>query len=527
MGLNKRQYTDGTTIITAANLNEIQDCIIALEGNYVPKTRTVNSKALSSNIVLSASDVNAVPKSRTVNNKALSSNISLTASDVGAAPTDHSNTATTYGKGTSTKYGHVKLTDSLTDTTTAATGGLALSPKAGKDLKDAINNYENVGKVYHVGTGQTYTSFTGLLYALRNDTSPKTIYIHEGVYDIFNEYTALGLLSGNPPANPTYDYFDYNVLIPENTHVIGLGQVILKWMPSSSQISVGWSQTISAVNCAGPMTLENVSIFCKNGRYCIHDDPLGDPTYNGARKIFKNVRCLKYTNDTGLGFRPTIGFGMSKEMYYEFDNCQFDTQYADGFNFYMHNRGTAGGETINAYGSPKLVVNNCVMTGSSIGVKFGNVNNSSSQRIYCFFENCHIDGDILVSDEGNSSTGTYDNTFDIKLLQCYFNSWTVRGTSPRYTPTEYDTVTRNIFAVEGNLISNVTTAGNIFNQTSPKDHRITANTKVADVILDRDNFLTSYEMEVTTADGSVTVTGTTRTISAGETIGMIILLYND
>ena len=50
----------------------------------MPTSRTVNSKALSSNISLTASDVGAVPTSRTVNSKALSSNISLTASDVGA-----------------------------------------------------------------------------------------------------------------------------------------------------------------------------------------------------------------------------------------------------------------------------------------------------------------------------------------------------------------------------------------------------------------------------------------------------------
>lgn len=86
MALNKRQYTDGQTIITAANLNEIQDCIITLEGNYVPKTRTVAGKALSSNITLAASDVGAVPTSRTINSKALSSNITLSAADVGAVP---------------------------------------------------------------------------------------------------------------------------------------------------------------------------------------------------------------------------------------------------------------------------------------------------------------------------------------------------------------------------------------------------------------------------------------------------------
>ena len=57
----------------------------------VPTSRTVNNKALSSNITLSASDVSAVPTTRTVNGKALSSNITITASDIGAAP------AYTYG----------------------------------------------------------------------------------------------------------------------------------------------------------------------------------------------------------------------------------------------------------------------------------------------------------------------------------------------------------------------------------------------------------------------------------------------
>ena len=79
----------------------------------VPTSRTVNGKALSSNITLNASDVGArannwtptasevgaVPTSRTVNGKPLSSNISLTADDVGAAnpPTLRTATLTTSG----------------------------------------------------------------------------------------------------------------------------------------------------------------------------------------------------------------------------------------------------------------------------------------------------------------------------------------------------------------------------------------------------------------------------------------------
>lgn len=94
MALTKRVYVDGETIITAQNLNDIQDEIISQGNTLVPKTRTINSKALSSNITLSASDVGAVPTTRTVNSKVLSSNITLTSGDIGY------NSSTTYSSGT-------------------------------------------------------------------------------------------------------------------------------------------------------------------------------------------------------------------------------------------------------------------------------------------------------------------------------------------------------------------------------------------------------------------------------------------
>ena len=53
----------------------------------VPATRTVNGKALSSNISLTASDVGAVPTSRKVNGRALSSDINITSGDVFAQTT--------------------------------------------------------------------------------------------------------------------------------------------------------------------------------------------------------------------------------------------------------------------------------------------------------------------------------------------------------------------------------------------------------------------------------------------------------
>ena len=68
-------------------------------------------------------------------------NVNITAANVGAAPTSHASTATTYGQGTNANYGHVKLSDSTSSTTAAASGGTAATPKAVKDALDAAKAY--------------------------------------------------------------------------------------------------------------------------------------------------------------------------------------------------------------------------------------------------------------------------------------------------------------------------------------------------------------------------------------------------
>ena len=53
-------------------------------GGGVPTSRTVNGHPLSSDVVVTSSDVSAVPTTRTVAGHALSSNVTITAADVGA-----------------------------------------------------------------------------------------------------------------------------------------------------------------------------------------------------------------------------------------------------------------------------------------------------------------------------------------------------------------------------------------------------------------------------------------------------------
>ena len=86
----------------------------------------------------------------------------------GKAPTNHASTQATYGKGTSTNYGHVKLSDSILSTSDTA-GGTAATPGAVKKAYDLANRAETTllgGKKIVCGwsaisfksTGQTNTT---------------------------------------------------------------------------------------------------------------------------------------------------------------------------------------------------------------------------------------------------------------------------------------------------------------------------------------------------------------------------------
>ena len=80
----------------------------ALSSKYAPISHTHDDRYFTE------SEINSklsgyVPTSRTVNGKALTGNIRLSASDIGAAATSHASSTTSYGVGNSNNYGHVKL----------------------------------------------------------------------------------------------------------------------------------------------------------------------------------------------------------------------------------------------------------------------------------------------------------------------------------------------------------------------------------------------------------------------------------
>ena len=265
--------------------------------------------------------------------------------------------------------------------------------------------------IYHVGPEREHTSITELFLMLAEDENEKTIYIDEGVYDIFNEYKKAGIPS--PPDDVSVsDYFKYNAFLPLNTKLIGVGNVCLVFSPDSKEITYGESRTWAPLNVLGACHIENIEIRCKNGRYCIHDD--GHNKYQNVDHYYKNVRCIYEMGDVKegkqLGLENTIGFGFAQGCKFEFEDCTF--QFLGEGNhsaFYGHDDGWENPEN-----APSIILKNCLILGnehSDCSLRLQNLAIPGVDRISTRVESCVIKGGIYLTIYHENGKQCFDLTF--------------------------------------------------------------------------------------------------------------------
>lgn len=111
------------------------------------------------------------------NIKTINSTSLLGSGNVAVAPTSHASSATTYGLGTTSNYGHVKLADNLT--TSATTNGVALDAYQGKLLNDKISN--KVNKAGDTMTGDL--TLSGKSLVINSSANSQTVAIIDSRID--------------------------------------------------------------------------------------------------------------------------------------------------------------------------------------------------------------------------------------------------------------------------------------------------------------------------------------------------------
>ena len=263
------------------------------------------------------------------------------------------------------------------------------------------------GETYFVGADKQYKSFIKCIKDLANNNNRKTIYVDGGKYDIFNEIG--GKEFCDTIAEGETDWEKYSVIIPPNTTIIGLGNVVFNFKPTLEQIGNGL-KLLSPINIQGSCHLENITINASNCRYCIHDETGGNVKFTGAKKTYKNVHCIK----SGAGLGQAYASGFDDLMEFSFDNCIFEST-LDAFS--MHNR-----DTKNASKSSRIIINNCAFIGRSgdnknYSVRFGNIN-WHEEQIKVFISNSYMNNRIVIYPETDYGLQNYDVT----MLMCNRNT---------------------------------------------------------------------------------------------------------
>ena len=264
--------------------------------------------------------------------------------------------------------------------------------------------------IYYVGKHRAHKSITKLFLELKDDTREKVIFLDEGTYDIFREYRDVNMPT--PPDDvKAHIYFEYNAFLPVNTRLIGIGDVLLKFSPAPEEITYGESRTWAPLNIEGACHIENINIYCKNGRYCIHDD--SHNRYQDTRHYYKNVRCVYEFGDTNqagqrLGFNNTIGNGMAQGTEFLFEDCTFTFRGENRPAFYTHESGRENPQHV-----PTLTFRNCdfiAPAGNDRTIKLQNLA-PADVRVVTRFENCHIIGGIYLELYKDRCPQHFDVTF--------------------------------------------------------------------------------------------------------------------
>lgn len=88
----------------------------------------------------------------------------------GKAPTSHASSATTYGKGDASNYGHVKLS-SETGNTSGVADGIAATPLAVKSVADSLATYKTANDRAVANTAPKSHASTGITYGVGSNTN--------------------------------------------------------------------------------------------------------------------------------------------------------------------------------------------------------------------------------------------------------------------------------------------------------------------------------------------------------------------
>lgn len=278
-------------------------------------------------------------------------------------------------------------------------------------LKEGVLNASGVeyNKIYTVGATGDFTTFTGMLKALKDDTSSKTVYVQTGVYDIFTEIGGQAYMESLTDET----WAEACDIVPQNTKIIGIGNVVLSYHPTNDNIvsrEKGW--LISPLNIIYSCEIENITIDCDNCRYGIHiEGASGAGDANTATVKLKNVRVNRSKNGD-MGDHAALGCGIGHNAKWYFDECRFATD-GETAIFSVH----TNAPTVDS--SAYIEFNNCVIVSSDADAHttdsmiFSSLYLPYAVTNYVNISNCYTSGKIATT---TTNVSTKRQAYDINVI---------------------------------------------------------------------------------------------------------------
>ena len=358
--------------------------------------------------------------------------------------------------------------------------------------------------VYTVGENKDFSTFTAMLIALENDDSDKIVYVDSGTYDIFDEIGGAEYMEEIAPTASELGWRDVCHVVPPNTKIVGLGNVVLEWKPTAEQmISTDVARLFSPLNISGSCEIENINVVAQNCRYPVHDETSGKSEYNGAKHIYRNCR---FTLLNGTYGGTVYGAGHNKLMTLIFDNCIFDCQ-KEKTIWSTHDWTNPKDE------NSVFIFNSCVFTSPKTDPQIVfQSNDTYGRKDIVQLNNCYLEK-IMFTTGGESAKQGYDVT----LIGC---TKTIidysENVTDKYTVKQYNSISKPVWCTGISLNKNNVT----FNDIDDTDTLVATvspvNTTEEVVWYSSNSSVCTVDLGVITAKdyGNATITATCGAYSA-------------
>lgn len=359
------------------------------------------------------------------------------------APTAHASTDTTYGTGTLTKYGHVKLSDS-TNTTSGEDDGIAATPTAVKTVYELVSGkLEDSDFYYNDGESVDIAGVSELLTT-----------VGDNIYKKNASTIVIGHIDSR--SNNVYLELDY---VADDADCSTLFQSAINALPSS-----GGKIVIREGNylISKPITIGKNVIFEGMGSSTSLD--ISGTIIAGRNTSFENCELTFNFEDNSTS--PIINGNTTQRLL--FDKCNVSVSTSSQRNF------VGGGQavllnstltfTLNSFvkcsnvfsGCPRVKIDNCDIT----LINNGNSNTSASH-------NCNVN--LIYDDAANLGTHTYATISNCNIkcsgklsengkysMACISHSpHTVIVNCPNITLNDYGSISQGVDVIDASYLSSV------------------------------------------------------------------------